>query len=76
MGVFSRILAGAALLGTTAGAQDWSEVFKADLRGKPPPELIYDEGDAGAKQWLNTRKPLRLAQLKGRPVWVEFGFLG
>jgi len=37
--------------------------------GKAPPEL-----SAPKEQWLNT-EPLTLAGLKGKVVWIEFGFL-
>ena len=37
--------------------------------GKAPPELA-----AGKEQWLNG-EPLQLANLKGKVVWIEFGFL-
>lgn len=38
--------------------------------GKAPPELV----NAKAK-WLNTDEPLALGKLRGKVVWVEFGFL-
>jgi thiol-disulfide isomerase/thioredoxin len=37
--------------------------------GKAPPELA-----SAKEQWLNS-EPLTLAQLKGKVVWIEFGFL-
>jgi len=37
--------------------------------GKAPPELV-----SGKEQWLNS-EPLALAKLKGKVVWIEFGFL-
>lgn len=37
--------------------------------GKAPPELASEK-----EQWLNT-EPLSLAKLKGKVVWIEFGFL-
>ena len=37
--------------------------------GKAPPELA-----AAKEQWLNS-EPLTLAGLKGKVVWIEFGFL-
>jgi len=37
--------------------------------GKAPPELI-----GGKEQWLNS-EPLSVAKLKGKVVWIEFGFL-
>src|SRR5689334_711747 len=38
--------------------------------GKAPPELTNE----GAK-WLNVAAPLTLEKLKGKAVWIEFGFL-
>jgi thiol-disulfide isomerase/thioredoxin len=38
--------------------------------GKTPPELTNE----GAK-WLNVVEPLALEKLRGRAVWIEFGFL-
>jgi thiol-disulfide isomerase/thioredoxin len=37
--------------------------------GKAPPELVSEKD-----QWLNS-EPLQLAKLKGKVVWIEFGFL-
>ena len=37
--------------------------------GKAPPELVTEK-----EQWLNS-EPLQLAKLKGKAVWLEFGFL-
>jgi thiol-disulfide isomerase/thioredoxin len=37
--------------------------------GKAPPELAAEK-----EQWLNS-EPLQLAKLKGKVVWIEFGFL-
>ena len=37
--------------------------------GKAPPELVTEK-----EQWLNS-EPLQLAKLKGKVVWMEFGFL-
>jgi len=37
--------------------------------GKAPPELSAEK-----EQWLNS-EPLQLAKLKGKVVWIEFGFL-
>ena len=37
--------------------------------GKAPPELVTEK-----EQWLNS-EPLALAKLKGKVVWIEFGFL-
>jgi thiol-disulfide isomerase/thioredoxin len=38
--------------------------------GKAPPEL----SNPGAR-WLNVSEPLALEKLKGKAVWIEFGFL-
>ena len=48
-----------------AAAQD-TKSFK----GKAPPELTIPE-----KGWINSKKPLTLAGLKGRVIWLEFSFL-
>ena len=37
--------------------------------GKAPPELVAEKA-----AWLNS-EPLQLAKLKGKAVWIEFGFL-
>ena len=39
-------------------------------KGKAPPELVNVKA-----KWLNTAAPLTLEGLRGKPVWVEFGFL-
>ena len=38
--------------------------------GKAPPELANEKA-----KWLNTDAPLALGKLRGKVVWVEFGFL-
>src|SRR6185295_18591883 len=38
--------------------------------GKAPPELVNAEA-----KWLNVEGPLTLEKLKGKVVWIEFGFL-
>lgn len=38
--------------------------------GKAPPEIVSTKD-----QWLNTSEALTLAALKGKVVWLEFGFL-
>ena len=37
--------------------------------GKAPPEIVSEK-----EQWLNS-EPLSLGKLKGKVVWIEFGFL-
>jgi len=39
--------------------------------GKQPPELVSEKG-----QWLGADKAWKLADLKGKVVWLEFGALG
>jgi len=63
-----KLAAFALLLGGLALAQD-EEPKK--FKGKAPPELTIE-----AKNWLNAKKPVKLADLKGRVVWLEFSFLG
>ena len=46
-------------------------LFTAPARGKAPPELTSD-----ASHWLNSKEALKLGGLKGKVVWLEFGFLG
>ena len=58
----------AAALLFLAGAQEPQNLGNSYL-GKAPPEL----SNPGAK-WLNS-EPLTLAKLKGKVVWIEFGFL-
>ena len=36
---------------------------------QPPPEIIP------GGTWLNTDEPLRLAELRGKVVWLDFSFL-
>lgn len=56
----------AALLVLTAQDSKFGNSYK----GKAPPELI------GAKdQWFNAPDGLKLSALKGKVVWLEFGFL-
>jgi thiol-disulfide isomerase/thioredoxin len=57
----------AVLLAAALAPQDQN--FGSSFLGKAPPEI------AGEKdQWLNS-EPLTLAKLKGKVVWIEFGFL-
>ena len=39
-------------------------------KGKAPPEIASEAG-----HWLNSKSALKLADLKGKVVWLEFGFL-
>ncbi len=44
------------------------ELYSNSYQGKAPPELT-------GRQWLNAPAPLTLKGLKGRVVYLEFGFL-
>lgn len=58
----------AAAILACAAAQD--NKFGNSYLGKAPPELV------GAKeQWLNAADGLEIRKLKGKVVWLEFGFL-
>jgi hypothetical protein len=48
-------------------AQDFSA---GSFLGKAPPDLASE-----ARHWLNSKEALKLATLKGKVVWLEFGFL-
>ena len=50
------------------GAQ--GDFMANSYKGKASPELVSDAG-----HWLNVKSALKLADLKGRVVWLEFGFL-
>jgi hypothetical protein len=39
--------------------------------GQEPPELVSERG-----QWLGSEEALKLRDLKGKVVWMEFGVLG
>lgn len=58
----------AAALLFLAGAQDQN--LGNSYLGKAPPELTNE----GAT-WLNVPAPLTLEKLRGKVVWIEFGFL-
>jgi len=38
--------------------------------GKAPPEIVSESA-----HWHNVKAPHKLADLKGKVVWLEFGFL-
>ncbi|MBI3856463.1 MAG: redoxin domain-containing protein [Planctomycetes bacterium] len=57
----------AALLAGLLAAQDQN--LGNSYLGKAPPELASEK-----EQWLNS-EPLKLEKLRGRVVWLEFGFL-
>ena len=45
------------------------ESYFISFLNQSPPEIK-------GGQWLNVDTPVRLADLKGKVVWLEFGFLG
>ena len=59
----------AALLTVSLGAQQ-ERIFSNSYKGKTPPEFKAKKAD-----WLNWKNPETLKKLKGRVVWLEFGFL-
>jgi hypothetical protein len=58
------------LAGMVFAQEDEEQVHSNSYKGKAPPELKID-----AKHWLNAKKAPKLADLKGRVVWLEFSFL-
>jgi hypothetical protein len=50
------------------GAQD--RIFSNSYKGQAPPEIVSEAG-----QWLNAKEALSLEKLRGRVVWLEFGFI-
>jgi hypothetical protein len=44
-------------------------VLRNSYLGKIPPEIVADEG-----HWLGTARPVTLAELKGKVVWLQFNF--
>jgi thiol-disulfide isomerase/thioredoxin len=47
-----------------------SDFAANSYKGKAPPELLTEAG-----QWMNPPPALKLADLKGKVVWLEFGFI-
>ena len=58
------------VLAASALAADGKKIYSNSYMGKAPPELAAGEG-----HWINASEPLTLAGLKGKVVWLEFGFL-
>ena len=61
------LVAAAAL---AAPRQDEEKIHSNSYKGKAPPEIVSEKGE-----WLNSKDPVKLAALKGKVVWLEFGFL-
>lgn len=64
----ARWLIVAILAAVAAAPQD--QLFSNSYKGKSPPEIVSDKAD-----WINSDKALKLADLKGKPVWLEFSFI-
>lgn len=61
----------AALLAASAAASSLQDSkFGNSYLGKVPPEIV-----AAREQWINAPEGLQLGKLKGKVVWLEFGFL-
>jgi hypothetical protein len=58
-----------AALAALGAAQD-DPLFSNSYKGKAPPEIVSEPG-----AWINASEPLRLEKLRGKVVWLEFGFL-
>lgn len=70
--VLCLALAAACLASTTfAQGRKRKKIYSNSYIGKVPPELETAKGAA----WLNSNKPVSLAKLKGRVVWLEFSFI-
>jgi hypothetical protein len=63
-----RWIATTALAALAAAPQE--QLFSNSYKGKAPPDLVSEKGD-----WINSDKALKLADLKGKPVWIEFSFI-
>ena len=64
-----KLAAAAFLLAGMVFAQE-EKIYTNSYKGKAPPELEVE-----GKNWLNAKKPVKLGDLKGRVVWLEFSFL-
>ena len=62
-----RLLLSAALLLSPAFAE---ELYSNSYKGKAPPELTSAKAD-----WINAAVHISLKGLKGKVVYLEFGFL-
>ncbi len=60
---------GLVILAVGCSAAD-RKIHSNSYLGKEPPELEAVEG-----HWLNAKAPPTLKALKGRVVWLEFGFI-
>ena len=55
-----------------------SNWLSANLEGRvqDKPVKTAHELEGSADHWFNTEKPVKLAELKGKVVWLEFSYLG
>ena len=62
----------AVLLGSLLAAWVWAgtPLCSNSYKGQEPPELV-----AAPEHWINTKEPVTLKGLKGKVVWLEFGFI-
>lgn len=59
-----------AILAAAAALAAQGDFMAASHIGKAPPEIASEAG-----QWLNSKAALKLGDLKGKVVWLEFGFI-
>ena len=70
--VLCLVLAAACLASATfAQGRKRKKIYSNSYVGKAPPELETAKGAV----WLNSNKPVSLAKLKGRVIWLEFSFI-
>lgn len=66
-----RPLAFLLVLAGLASARQEDKIYSNSYKWKAPPEL-----EVAADSWFNTgEKAVSLAELKGRVVYIEFGYL-
>lgn len=70
-----RSILGKAALRLSAAGMAWLFSLGLALAGPPPAPLAPEFPQVGPAQWLNS-PPLRLAELRGKPVLVEFWSIG
>ena len=65
-----RIAATLLILCALASAQDGDKIMSNSYKGKAPPELSIS-----LDNWINAKAEVKLANLKGRVIWLEFGYI-
>ncbi len=58
-----------AVMAAGVAAQD-AKMYSNTYKGKAPPELTMTK-----EHWITSKQALSLAKLKGRVVYLEFGYL-